>query len=454
LILLTHGYFLSEDPKELEIMKPYVPLGILYISAYLESKNIKHEVYDSTFSSFENFSSYLLENKPKLIGIYTNLMTKVSVLKIIEFIHSQPSLNECKIILGGPEIRYNAENYLLNGADILVVGEGEQTFFELADYYLNNQMLSREISGTAYLKDNTVFFTEERALIKDINVLPMPARKKIDLTLYGNAWKKHHGYSMYSLSTMRGCPYTCKWCSRAVYGGTYRRRSAKLVVDELEFLKQNYNPDRVWFVDDVFTISHKWMNEFKDEVLKRQVFIPYEIITRADRLNEDIIKILKETGCFRVWIGAESGSQKIIDAMDRRVDVKEVREMIIKTKEYGIEAGTFIMLGYPGENKADIKETIRHLKISKPSYYTVTLAYPIKGTPLYNEVNATIVAKGDWNKITDRENNFTRNHSNTFYQYAIRWVYNEVNYSKTKSVSAKIKYKAKSILAQCLMMLG
>jgi radical SAM superfamily enzyme YgiQ (UPF0313 family) len=356
--------------------------------------------------------------------------------------------------LGGPEIRYNAENYLLNGADILVVGEGEQTFFEITEYYLKNRTLPTETTGTAYLKDNTVFFTPERTLIKDINELPMPARQKIDLTLYGNAWKKHHGYSMYSLSTMRGCPYTCKWCSRAVYGGTYRRRSAKLVVDELEFLKENYNPDRVWFVDDVFTISHKWMNEFKDEVLKRQVFIPYEIITRADRLNENIIKILKETGCFRVWIGAESGSQKIIDAMDRRVDVKEVREMIIKTKEYGIEAGTFIMLGYPGENKADIKETIRHLKISDPSYYTVTLAYPIKGTPLYNDVNTTIVASGDWNKITDRENNFTRKHSKAFYQYAIRWVYNEVNYSKTKSVSAKIKYKAKSILAQCLMLIS
>jgi radical SAM superfamily enzyme YgiQ (UPF0313 family) len=454
LILLTHGYFLSEDPKELEIMKPYVPLGILYISAYLESKKIAHEVFDSTFSSFEDFKNNLIKKKPGLIGIYTNLMTKVNVLRIIEFVHSQPDLKECKIILGGPEIRYNAENYLLNGADILVVGEGEQTFFEITEYYLKNRTLPKETTGTAYLKDNTVFFTPERTLIKDINELPMPARQKIDLTLYGNAWKKHHGYSMYSLSTMRGCPYTCKWCSRAVYGGTYRRRSAKLVVDELEFLKQNYNPDRVWFVDDVFTISHKWMNEFKDEVLKRQVFIPYEIITRADRLNENIIKILKETGCFRVWIGAESGSQKIIDAMDRRVDVKEVREMIIKTKEYGIEAGTFIMLGYPGENKADIKETIRHLKISDPSYYTVTLAYPIKGTPLYNDVNTTIVASGDWNKITDRENNFTRKHSKAFYQYAIRWVYNEVNYSKTKSVSAKIKYKAKSILAQCLMLLS
>jgi len=454
LILLTHGYFLKDDPKEMEIMKPYVPLGLLYISAYLESKDVKHEVFDSTFSSFDNLKDHLLANKPRLIGIYTNLMTKLSVLKITEFVHSHPELKDCKVILGGPEIRYNAENYLLNGADMLVVGEGEQTFFEIAEHYKNNNALPKEINGTAYLKDNAVFFTAERTLVKDINVLPMPARKKVDLKLYGNAWKEHHGYSMYSVSTMRGCPYTCKWCSRAVYGGTYRRRNPKLVVDELEFLKQNYDPDRVWFVDDVFTISHKWMNEFKEEILKRNLFIPYEIITRADRLNEDIIKILKETGCFRVWIGAESGSQKIIDAMDRRVNVKEVREMIIKTKQYGIEAGTFIMLGYPGENKEDIRETIRHLKISDPSYYTVTLAYPIKGTPLYTEVNETVTAHGAWNKISDRDYDFTRTHSKKFYQYAIRWVYNEVNYSKTSSFTNKLKYKAKSILAQSLMLLS
>ncbi len=435
-------------------MKPYVPLGILYISAYLDSKNIEHEVYDSTFSSFDDFKTYLLKNKPALIGIYTNLMTKISVLRITEFVHNHSELKECKVILGGPEIRYNAENYLLNGADMLVVGEGEQTFFEIAEYYKGNKTLPSQINGIAYLKGNTVFFTEERTLVKDINSLPMPARKKIDLALYGNAWKKNHGYSMYSLSTMRGCPYTCKWCSRAVYGGTYRRRSAKFVVDELEFLKQNYNPDRVWFVDDVFTISHKWMNEFKEEILKRKVFIPYEIITRADRLNEEIIKVLKETGCFRVWIGAESGSQKIIDAMDRRVNVKEVREMIIKTKAYGIEAGTFIMLGYPGENKEDIKETINHLKISDPSYYTVTLAYPIKGTPLYTEVNDTIVTGDAWNKISDRENDFTRTHSKKFYQYAVRWVYNEVNYSKANSFTNKVKFKTKSILAQSLMLLS
>jgi anaerobic magnesium-protoporphyrin IX monomethyl ester cyclase len=454
LILLTHGYFLEEDEKEKQIMRPYVPLGILYISAYLESKDIAHEVFDSTFSTLEKFKSNLLSKKPRLIGFYTNLMTKISVLKIINFIKANPELNECKIILGGPEIRYNAENYLQNGADILVVGEGEQTFFEICESFLKTGSIPKEVHGTAYLESGKLVFTTERTLIKDINVLPMPARKNIDLALYGNAWKKHHGYSMFSVSTMRGCPYTCKWCSRAVYGGTYRRRSAKLVVDEMEYLKLNYAPDRIWFVDDVFTINHKWLKEFRDEVLKRNVIIPFEIITRADRMNEEVIQILKEVGCFRVWIGAESGSQKIIDAMDRRVEVKMVREMIIKTKKAGIEAGTFIMLGYPGEKRADIKETINHLNISDPSFYTITVAYPITGTPLYNEVNGSLQSDGPWVQITDREYDFKRQHSKKFYLHAIDWVYNEVNYNKSNNLLRKLKFKSKSFIAQALMLVS
>lgn len=454
MILLTHGYFLEEDEKEQAIMKPYVPLGILYISAYLESKEIPHKVFDSTFSSSEKLKEELLTQVPKIVAFYTNLMTKISVLKIIDFIKTNPELKDCKVVLGGPEIRYNADNYLKAGADMLVIGEGEQTFYELCDAYLKTGAFPADIAGTAYLAGNEIVFTPERTLIKDINVLPMPARKNIDLSLYGNAWKERHGYSMYSVSTMRGCPYTCKWCSRAVYGGTYRRRSAKLVVDELAYLNTHYQPDRIWFVDDVFTINHKWLKEFRDEILQRSVRISYEIITRADRMNEDVIRMLKETGCFRVWIGAESGSQRIIDAMDRRVEVTMVREMIIKAKQAGIEAGTFIMLGYPGEKRADIKETIKHLQLSDPSFYTITVAYPITGTPLYNEVNGSLKVEGTWTAITDREYDFKRGHSKKFYQHAITWVYNEVNFKKTASLKARLKFKSRSLLAQALMLIS
>lgn len=440
-----------EDAKEQSIMKPYVPLGLLYLSAYLEDRSITHEVFDSTFSDFDSFKKNLLEKQPLLMGLYTNLMTKVNVLKIIDFTKNEPSLKDCKIVLGGPEIRYNAENYLNFGADLLVVGEGEQTFFELCEHFIKERKLPDHIDGIAFNRSEQVIFTNERALIKNIDLIPMPARHNINLTLYGEVWKKNHGYSMYSVSTMRGCPYTCKWCSRAVYGGTYRRRSAKVVVDELEYLKVNYNPDRVWFVDDVFTINHKWLREFKDELINRKVMIPFEIITRADRMNEEVIGILKEAGCFRVWIGAESGSQEIIDSMDRRVDVAIVKEMIIKTKAAGIEAGTFIMLGYPGESKSNIRQTIEHLIQADPSFYTITVAYPITGTPLHTEVLNTLKPGLDWANTTDRDKDFKRLHSKKYYELAVRWVSNEVRLKKTEGLMNKVFIKSKSFLAQALM---
>jgi len=453
-ILLTHAYFIEEDTKEKQIMRPYVPLGILSISAYLEQNGFDNDVYDSTFNSLDNLRQYLLEQCPDIIAIYTNLMTKLNVLKIIKFIRSDERIKNKKIILGGPEVRHHAENFLSYGADIIVIGEGEETMLELARMVENGKNNFEEITGIVYLgQDNKLISTSERKLVRDINELPFPNRKKIDLRKYAEAWKDKHGYSMFSVSTMRGCPYTCKWCSRAVYGGTYRRRKPSLVAEELQFLKKEYNPDMIWFVDDVFTISHKWLREFTDEVTKKDAKIPYEIISRSDRLNEEAFQLLKESGCVRIWIGAESGSQKIIDAMDRRVDVKEVREMIKLAKTYNIEACTFIMLGYPGEEKQDIRETINHLKESDPDLYTITIAYPIKGTPLYEETESRFPEKLDWETTTDRDIDFKRNHTRKFYEYGIRWVFNEVKLYKelarnNRSLVRLTYYKLKSITAQ------
>ena len=320
-ILLTHGYFLAEDVKDQLIMRPYPPLGILYISAYLEQHNFPNEVYDSTFSTLEQLKIYLLSERPDLLGIYTNLMTKLNVLKIIQFIKSTASLKHMKIILGGPEVRNHKEKFLQYGADIIVFGEGEETMLEIVDAYSTQVDPDlHNLTGTAFKATNGNIITNpERVLIKDINQLPIANRSKIDLQKYFDTWKKKHGISMVNVSTMRGCPYSCKWCSRAVYGSSYRRRNPKLVADEIEWLQQHYEFDKIWFVDDVFTINHRWLREFANEIEQRELIVSYEIITRADRLNEEAVQLLKESGCFRVWIGAESGSQKVIDAMDRRV---------------------------------------------------------------------------------------------------------------------------------------
>jgi radical SAM superfamily enzyme YgiQ (UPF0313 family) len=226
------------------------------------------------------------------------------------------------------------------------------------------------------------------------------------------------------------------------------------MVQELEQIKNEYNPDALWFVDDVFTISHKWLTSFRDELRKKDILIPYECITRADRMNEEVIKMLKETGCFRVWIGAESGSQRVIDLMDRRVDVNQVRDMIKLTKQYGIQTGTFIMLGYPGETEADIEETIQHLKESDPDHFTITVAYPIKGTELYQEVEATQTPDLDWTTTTDRQIDFERMYSRKYYDYAVTRVISEVNYFKARNKNqnkSAIKLKMKSAMAKMAM---
>lgn len=463
-ILLTHCYFIQDDEKEQEIMRPYPPLGILYISGYLEEQGIENEVYDTTFSSKQDFRLYLLHHKPHIIGIYVNLMTKLNVLETIRFV--KENLPDTVIILGGPEVRYSAENFLRYGADYIVIGEGEETMAELVKHlmlvpageqgreYGHDITSPQAVAGVAFLDNDKFVQTAERQKIKDLNELSVPNRKKINLHLYLQAWRERHGKNALSVSTMRGCPYTCKWCSRAVYGLSYRRRNADKVVEELVQIKKDYNPDSLWFVDDVFTISHKWLSAFRDELRKHNLLIPYECITRADRLNEEVIAILKETGCFRVWIGAESGSQKVIDLMDRRVDVNQVRDMIKLTRKHGIEAGTFIMLGYPGETEKDIEETIHHLKESNPDHFTITVAYPIKGTELYEEVEAIQTTKLDWSTSTDRQVDFKRTYSRKYYDYAVKHVISEVNSFKSSKAEKNFmaaRLKLKSIAAKLAM---
>lgn len=439
-VLLTHGYFLQEDLKEQKIMMPYIPLGILYISAYLEEKGIDNEVFDTTFSSFAELKAYLLAEKPAYLAIYVNLMTKLNVLKIIDFVKKEASLSHIPIILGGPEVRNHAEKFLAFGADVLVMGEGEESLYEVVQVLIDNKQKNiadslflqlNEIEGIALLDENKkVFIGKERNKIRNIDELPFPNRKKVNLQLYLDAWKQRHGKNAISVSTMRGCPYTCKWCSRAVYGMSYRRRSPELVAKELAYIQENYKPDTLWFVDDVFTISHKWLREFAEVLKEKNLYIPYECITRADRLNAEVIDLLKETGCFRVWIGAESGSQKVIDLMDRRVDVNTVREMIQLSQQKGIQAGTFIMLGYPNETEEDILETIHHLKTANPDIFTITVAYPIKGTELYQEIEDKVTTNLEWEVSTDREIDFKRNYSRKYYDFAVRFVVNEVNFYK------------------------
>lgn len=451
-ILLAHAYFIHQDRVEQQVMRPYPPLGLLSVSAYLDQKEIEHEVYDGTFSNEMEFMQLIDNFVPDCIAFYVNFLTRIKVLMIIKKL-KQDNRN-IKFILGGPDVRYNAAEYLENGADYLVIGEGEESLYELI-IALQNEKDPGAVLGIAYLNDQGKCHTsEERKHFVSLDQLPVPNRKKIEISNYLEAWKMSHGYSSITVNTQRGCPYTCNWCSHAVFGDTYRRRSPVSVVEELIILDQTYAPDSYWFVDDVFTMSSKWLENFKTELQIKDLKISYECITRADRLNQETIQLLKDTGCNMLWIGAESGSQKIIDFMDRRVDVQLVREMIRLASGLDIKTGTFIMLGYPGETMADIRKTVEHLKIAKPDIFTINLAYPINGTRLYTQVKKQIINGVDWASTPDRDLNFERTYKKGFYTWAIRMVYNEVyahQYRMKKLWIKAAKLKIKALISAVLM---
>lgn len=423
-LLLTHGYFLYEDPKELQIMKPYAPLGILYLCSYLRSKGFSVDVYDTTFSSRNELFKHLRSETPSLLGVYANLMTRGNVLEILSVAH------ECgwRTIVGGPEPGSYIEEYLDAGAEFVVVGEGEVTVQELLEAMRSGDESSlAKVAGIAYrAADGSVHQTAPRAQIKDLDVQPWPARESVDIERYVRTWREAHGRGSVSFITARGCPYKCRWCSHQVYGQTHRRRKASLVVDEVEWLLQRYQPDMAWVADDVFTIHHGWIHDYAAEMKRRAIRIPFECISRADRLNAEVLDLLAELGCFRIWIGSESGSQRILDAMERGVRIEQVQRAIELAHSRGIESGMFLMWGYEGEELSDIEATVEHVKRSKPDIFFTTIAYPIKGTPYYTQVADQLVQLRPWTQSSDRDFRIRGRHSRTFYEHADRLLRDEV----------------------------
>jgi radical SAM superfamily enzyme YgiQ (UPF0313 family) len=366
-------------------------------------------------------------------------MTKVQVLQQLKYLKRK--LPETQFIAGGPDITYNQENYLNAGFDFVVVGEGEQTMLEMVEVLESNGSIE-SVAGISFMKNGKLWQNDSRAKIKELPSLPFPDRSAIPFEKYLQVWKEHHGKRTANISTQRGCPYTCKWCSTAVYGQSYRRNAPAQVVAEILHLKKDFGVEALWFVDDVFTVSHKWIANLHGEFTKHQLTIPFEIITRAERLNTSVMQQLKEMGCFRIWIGAESGSQRIIDKMDRRVTLETVQEMMQLTQKMGMEAGTFIMVGYPGETHEDIKATMEHIEKCSPDLLTITRAYPIKGTDLYAEIEQEITVKLDWNTSTDRDIRFKLPYSDAYYENAIRYLVNGWHAHKNKSLKNKVKSKA------------
>ncbi|MGA8593874.1 MAG: radical SAM protein [Bryobacteraceae bacterium] len=413
-LLLTHAYFLFEDPKEQQIMKPYAPLGLLYLSSHLRKQGFDVDIYDSTFGSKSDLFALLRQGPPATVGIYANLMTRLNALEIIKCACEA----RWNVIVGGPEPANYPEQYLDCGADVVIVGEGEIALENLLRSSFDRNEWPK-IGGLIFRGESgQIVRTSPAPLIKDLDAQPWPDRERIDMHKYLETWRAFHGKGSVSLITARGCPYRCNWCSHSVYGTTHRRRSPKSVVSEIEWILERYNPDMLWLADDVFTIHHGWLFEFATEMQRKRLSIPFECITRADRMNETVAQTLAELRCFRVWIGSESGSQRILDAMQRGVTIQQVRSAVRLCKSHGIQTGMFLMWGYDGEEIDDIEQTVAHAKECHPDVCFTTVSYPIKGTPYYERVSSRLVTLGDWSQSTDRDIRIRGRHSRRFYQYA------------------------------------
>ncbi|HEX5689727.1 MAG TPA: radical SAM protein, partial [Roseiflexaceae bacterium] len=401
-ILLTHGYFLWEDEKEQQIMKPYPTLGLLYISAYLRRAGFDVALYDATFGSRVELAERLAREPGGVLGIYTNLITRSNVI----WIAGEAKRHGWTVVLGGPESANYPDEYMAHGADVIVTGEGEATLAELLP------ILARRgphrlhgVAGTTFRdEDGQVVVNVERPQIDDIDSLPWPDREQIDQQQYIDIWRTHHGMGSVNLITARGCPYKCKWCSHAVFGYTHRRRNFLDCAAEVQHINDTYHPDQVWYADDVFTINHRWLYNYAAELKRRDLKLPFETISRADRMMKDeVLQTLAEMGCYRIWIGSESGSQRILDAMQRGVTAEQVQWATKAAQRHGIQVGMFLMWGYDGETEEDIAATIEHVKRANPDIFFTTVAYPIKNTPYYQRVAGQLALEKDWASATDRD---------------------------------------------------
>ena len=281
------------------------------------------QIFDSTFADRETLYARLHREPRGVLGLYTNLMTRVAAVQIM----AEAKRSGWRVLIGGPEAGNYPEQYLNHGADAVVVGEGEATLVELLPALAKHgpHRLHGIDGESSAMIPGPSWSTRSEAGSPTSTAFRGPTDDLIDTKRYVDVWREHHGMGSVNLITVRGCPYRCKWCSHGVFGFSYRRRDPRDCVDEVAFIREIYRPDQVWYADDVFTINHRWLHSYAEELKRRAIRLPFETISRADRMmKEEVLETLAKMGCYRIWIGSESGSQSVLDAMQRGVTVEQV----------------------------------------------------------------------------------------------------------------------------------
>jgi anaerobic magnesium-protoporphyrin IX monomethyl ester cyclase len=386
-VTLVYPYF---HPQNDTSIFRFPPLGLGYIAAYLRSHGISVEIVDCTFLTQREALEKIKRSNPKIIGIQSMFSMKNKSLELARILR-----NNCELLVAGGPLPTTNPELFLQDFDIVVVGEGEQTMLEIA---LQAQISGdfSNVKGIVYNEKDTgqTKSTPTRSEIEDLDTLPFHFRDLFDNQAYKNYYFDKFGYTTTAVMSSRGCPFSCDFCSRPIFGNRFRSRTASNVVDEIEeVISLGYN--RIWFADDCFTLNRERLISICDEIVKRGLKIDWECLSRVDTLDSEAIEKMKQAGCIRMFFGIESGNDSILELMNKQITTIQVREALSLCKAKGVRAGAFFIVGYPGENDQTVLTTIKFASSLPLDYLSFTMPYPIPGTPLYKRLNGDMISN-EW----------------------------------------------------------
>ncbi len=410
-ILVTHCNHLFFDQKQLRRMQPYPPLQTIMASAQLRKAGFHVAFFDVTFQAPEaGFREALSRHKPRLVVIcedHFNFVSKMCLKRNRDLAFSMARIARevgIPIAISSSDSADHTSTYLARSVDIVVIGEPEHTLVDLARHIVGSQSRRpADVAGLAFLQPggNHVHYTGSRQLEKDLSLFPMPAWDFLDMDQYRKLWTHAHGTFGLNLIASRGCSYHCNWCAKPVFGQTYRSVPPGRVIEEVRYLQSKFHPDFIWFADDVFALSPQWAEEFANEVESTDVRIPFKTQSRCDLITDAVASSLHRAGCSEVWLGAESGSQKVLESMGKGIRVTDVYLADKNLSRYGIRTCLFLQFGFPGETWDDIQETIRMIRAIAPADIGISVSYPLPGTRFYHDASKSQGLGPNWSESGD-----------------------------------------------------
>lgn len=452
-ILVGHSYFLRLDPKQLERAKPYPPLATLQVAALLRNGGHQVALFDAMLApDVAEYEAKLAATAPQVVVLYEdnfNFLSKMCLAAVraacCEMI-AAARRRGARVIVAGSDVTDAPEVYLQAGAEVALLGEGLAALSALlarldADLHVGSAELTAGITGIACLDGGRVKRISEGRAAGIVVYPELPAWDLVDMQRYRAVWLQAHGYFSLNMAASRGCPFRCTWCAKPIWGNQYSQGSVEAVAAEFIYLKRQFNPDHVWFADDIFGFRPAWVTQFAHKVREAQASTPFTIQLRADLTSEAMAQALQQAGCAEAWIGAESGSQRILDAMNKGTTVAEILTARERLKTRGIRVGFFIQLGYLDEQLTDILATRELLEAARPDDVGVSVAYPLPGTKFYELVKEQLNGKRHWQDSGDLAMMFRGTYSSDFYRAIRDLLHEQVNIGQLDEARQAERYR-------------